>query len=145
MWSKATDFIKHIKCVEQLEKLIESQPDELTEVLDLIFKWSNVRLNENSNTKLMVSILDLFGNLMEFLIKIANPLEDFEINVLLGILCEKSGVNNKILMDKIHKLIRMCYDVYDHKLCYRLIIDYGVKAKNLKSVAESLDEVGDYI
>ena len=65
--------------------------------------------------------------------------------VLLGTLCDKSGVNNKTLQDKVRKLIRMCYEVYDKKACFRLIIDTGVKNKNLKAVAECLDEISDYI
>lgn len=43
------------------------------------------------------------------------------------------------------KLIRMCYEVYEIKGCYRIIIDHGVKNKNLKSGAECLDEIADYI
>ena len=39
----------------------------------------------------------------------------------------------------------MCYECYDKKLTYRLIIDTGVKSKNLKAVAECLDEVASYI
>ena len=65
--------------------------------------------------------------------------------VLLGTLCDKSGVNNKTLQDKVRKLIRMCYEVYDKKACFRLIIDTGVKNNNLKAVAECLDEISDYI
>jgi len=67
------------------------------------------------------------------------------MQVLLGTLCEKVGINNKILLDKMRKLIRMCYDIYDVKLCYRIIIETGVKAKNLRSVAENLDEISEYI
>lgn len=110
-----------------------------------MFKWTNVRMNESSNTKLLVRILDFYASLLDHLMKSANPLEEFEAHVLIGTLCEKVGINNKILMDKMRKLIRMCYDVYDVWMCYRLIIDYGVKAKNLKSVAECLDEISDFI
>lgn len=145
MWAKKEDFNKHIKCVQQFDKFIETQPDQIVEVLDIIFKWANVRLNESSNTKLVVSILDFYANLLSFLVDAANPLEDFEIQVLLSTLCEKVGINNKILMDKMRKLIRMCYELYDSKLCYRLMMEQGVKCKNLKSVAECLDEVSDYI
>jgi len=113
--------------------------------MDIMFKWANVKLNESSNTKLLVSLFDFFAKLLEFLHKTACPLEDFEIAVLLGTLCEKVGSNNKILVDKIRNLIRMCFDVYDQKLCYRIIIETGVKAKNLKSVAENLDEVAEFI
>lgn len=123
MWAKAQDFGKHIKCVEQFEKFIQTSPDELVQILDIVFKWANVRLIESSNTKLVVSILDFYASLLDFLIRIANPLEDFEIQVLMGTLCDKVGINNKILMDKIRKLIRMCYDVYDVKGVYRNIVE----------------------
>lgn len=39
----------------------------------------------------------------------------------------------------------MCYELYDKKGSLRIIIDTGVKNKNLKSVAECLDEMADYI
>jgi hypothetical protein len=39
----------------------------------------------------------------------------------------------------------MCYEVYDRKACFRLLIEAGVKNKNLKAVAECLDEIADYI
>lgn len=109
---------------------MQSHPDELVEILDIIFKWCNVRLNESSNTKLVLSIIDFYASLIPFLVEGANVLQDFEIHVMLGTLCDKVGINNKILMDKIRKLIKMCYEVYDLPLCYRLILDYGVKNKN---------------
>lgn len=102
-------------------------------------------MNESSNTKLLVKILDFFALLLEFLIQNAIPLEDFEVYVLLGTLCDKVGINNKILLDKMRKLIRMNYEVYELKLCYRLMVEHGVKAKNLRSVAECLDEISEYI
>ena len=64
--------------------------------------------------------------------------------LLIGTLCDKAGVNNKILLEKIRKLIRMTYEVYEIKSVYRCIVDTGVKSKNLKAVAENLDEVSSY-
>lgn len=60
MYAKAQDFEKHIKCVQQLDKQIQIQPNELVEVLDLIFKWGNLRLTESSNTKLLLAFLDFY-------------------------------------------------------------------------------------
>jgi len=65
--------------------------------------------------------------------------------VLIGTLCDRAGLNNKILLEKIRKLMRMCYEVYEAKLLYRVLIDAGVKSKNLKAVAENLDEISDYL
>jgi hypothetical protein len=64
MWAKAQDFGKHIKCIDTLDRLIQTQPDEICEILDIVFKWCNVRMNESSNTKLFVRILDFYAVLL---------------------------------------------------------------------------------
>ena len=145
MFAKAQDFNKHIKCVEQMEKFIDTQPSELVEVTDIIFKWTNLRLNESSNTKLALSIFTLYQNMLKMFIETDYQLQEFEALVLLGTLCDKSGINQKVLQEQVRKLIRMCYEVYDKKGCYRVLIDAGVKSKNLKSVAEVLDEISDFV
>lgn len=55
-----------------------------------------------------MSLMDFFGNILQFLADSGNELLDFEIIILLGTLCEKAGINNKILIDKVRKLIKMC-------------------------------------
>ena len=91
-----------------------------------------------------MSVLDFFANLITFFIDSAYILEDFEAVLLIGTLCDRAGVNNKILLEKIRKLIRMSYEVYEVKSVYRILVDAGVKSKNLKAVGENLDEVADY-
>lgn len=39
----------------------------------------------------------------------------------------------------------MCYEVHEQKLVYRLLVETGAKSKNLKAVAECLDEIAEYI
>lgn len=60
-------------------------------------------------------------------------------------LCDKSGLNNAILKDKVKKLIRQLFFLYDNKKCCQLIFKYGVSAKNLRSVAESIEELTNHI
>lgn len=38
---------------------------------------------------------------------------DFEAAVLIPILCDKTGHNNAIIKDKVKKLLRMTYGIYD--------------------------------
>ena len=52
MFAASTEFQKHIECADELGKLIKTQPDELIEVLDLVFKWANLRLSDKGNTQL---------------------------------------------------------------------------------------------
>lgn len=144
LFAKSADFNKHIKCVEEFNKFVKSQPDELVEVLDIVLKWCNLRINDSSNTKLLLSVLDFFANLINHCVETAYELQEFEAVVLIGTLCDKAGVNNKIILEKVRKLMRMCYDVYDLKACYRILMDAGVKSKNLKAVAENLDELSAF-
>ena len=69
LFAKSADFNKHIKCVEEFAKFIQNQPDELLEILDILFKWCNLRINDSSNTKLLLSVLDFFGSLIEHFVE----------------------------------------------------------------------------
>lgn len=86
--------------------MIESDPEGLKEVLDIIFKWAHVKLADSSNTKFAVSIFDFFTMVLEALESEAYSLWDFEAAVFFPLLCDKSGLNNAILKEKVKKLIR---------------------------------------
>jgi len=70
---------------------------------------------------------------------------EHEAYVFVPLLCDKSGINNTILKEKVKKLIKQCFTIYDQKKCIQLILKFGVGAKNLKSVAECLDELAVFI
>ena len=53
--------------------------------------------------------------------------------VLIPLLCEKTGLNNNIIKDKVKKLLKLVYAIYDVKKCYLLIIQYGLNSKNMKA------------
>lgn len=60
-------------------------------------------------------------------------------------LCEKTGINNNLLKDKVKKILKMVYDVYDRQKCYNLIVLHGLNSKSLSAIAECLDELSDFI
>lgn len=68
MFLKNTEFLKHIKCVEAIQNSIEPMQGEIMEILDIIFKWGNFRMNDSSNTKLVQSFFDFYQKLLTFLI-----------------------------------------------------------------------------
>ena len=43
---------------------MQTNPDAFREILDIIFKWSFVKLADSNNTKFAVSILDFFAILL---------------------------------------------------------------------------------
>ena len=65
--------------------------------------------------------------------------------MLIPMLCEKSGVNNAILKTKVKALIKICFQLYEPKKTLALILKFGLNSKNLKSVAESLDEIAVFV
>jgi len=115
------------------------------EILDIIFKWGNLRMSDSSNTKLVTAFFDFYEKILNFLIKQEYTMAEFEIVVLLGTLCDKTGHNIKIMAEKARMLAQMCYQVYEPKLCFKLIMTHGVGSKNLKAVAENLDILAEYI
>lgn len=48
MWSD--DFKKHLQVIEKLLGLIETQPEDLMGCVDVIFKWTSIKMNESKNT-----------------------------------------------------------------------------------------------
>jgi hypothetical protein len=57
----SNDFKQHVECIEMFNRLMQENPDALTEILDIIFKWSQVKLGDSSNTKFAVSIFDFYA------------------------------------------------------------------------------------
>ena len=60
-------------------------------------------------------------------------------------LCEKTGLNNAILKEKVKKLIKLVYSIYDKSKCYNYLISHGLNSKNLRAQAECLEEMEEFI
>jgi len=111
----------------------------------LIFKWTAVRLADSGNTKFGVSIFDFFAALFQHLESQQYQLTDSEAFILFPLLCEKAGLNNNILKEKVKKLIKMSYGIYAKQAAYNLIVTHGLTSKNLVAQAECLDELAYFI
>jgi hypothetical protein len=74
------------------------------EILDIVFKWGNLRMSDSSNTKLVTAFFDFYEKLLNFLIKQDYQMAEFEIVVLLGTLCDKTGHNIKVMAEKARML-----------------------------------------
>ena len=92
---------------------MQDQLESMLEILDLMFKWSCVKLADSSNTKFAVCILDFYAGLFAKLEENGYVLQEFEAMVIIPLLCEKTGINNNILKDKVKKLAKMMFGIYD--------------------------------
>ena len=106
MFAKAVDFKKHMKCADDMKQLIEKQPNETLEILDLLFKWGNLRMAESSNTQLLMAIFNLYDDLLKFLNDNQTKLAEFEATLLIGTLCDKTGLNIKPMQEKARALLK---------------------------------------
>ena len=88
---------------------------------------------------------DSLSTLFAWLISEQYGFQEHEAYVIVPMLCEKSGVNNAILKNKIKALLKQTFELYDHKKNLGLIIKFGCGSKSLKSVAESLNEVAFFV
>lgn len=118
----SNDFKLHVECIDGFNALMGEQTESLKEVLDIIFKWALVKLADSANTKFAVSVFDFFSILFQHLEEQEYQLWDFEAYIVIPLLCEKTGLNNNILKEKVKKLIKMVYGIYDIRKCYLLIV-----------------------
>ena len=123
MWG--TDFKKHVKVIEKMLGLIETQPDDLKECVDIIFKWTNVKLNESNNTAFQSSVYDFYSKLFMFLIEGQYLFWEHEAEVVIPLLCDKVGNNNAILKQKVKALIKQCFEMHDQKKTLLMLIKFG--------------------
>lgn len=140
-----SDHKDYMMVLERLSLMVEEQPEALLQVVDVVFKWIYLKLDESTNSTFTMKVYDFLVMLFALLMNSSYTLSDTEAHVIIPMLCEKSGNNNTIVKNKIKALIKQCFDVYDNAKCVNLIVDYGCSSKNLKSVSESLDEVASHI
>jgi len=143
MW--CADFKKHLQVIEKMLGLIQTQPAELMECVDVIFKWTNCKLNESNNTAFQSSVYDFYEKLFEFLIEKSYLFWEHEAETIIPLLCDKVGNNNAILRQKVKQLIKHCFEMHDAKKTLLLLIKYGAQNKNLKSAGEALDEIAIFM
>lgn len=140
-----TDFKKHVLVVATFNKMIEAQPVVLIDVIDIVIKWAAIKLLESSNTTFTAHLFEFFAALQELFARMEHQLWDHEAYIFLPMLCDKIGINNAILRQKAKELLSKVFDIYDHKKCVVLIMKFGVGAKNLKNVSESLETLATFV
>ena len=126
----SVDFKKHVAVIDKFVQMIEQQPQNLMESLDVIIKWSFIKLTESSNTTFAVNVYDFYTTLFNFLIEQEYVLWEHEAYVVIPLFCDKVGVNNAILKPKIKNLIAVAFKLHDQRKALNLVIKFGGQNKN---------------
>ena len=131
----SNDFKSHMEIIDAFNNTMKEQgtAELLKEILDLIFKWTFVKLADSTNMQFLVKVFDFFADLFRQLEAEEYQLYDFEALVIIPLLCDKTGCGNNIVKDKVKGLIKMVYGIYDKSKCYNCLIVYGLNNKNMKT------------
>ena len=101
-----SDYKDYIVAIDRMNLMIEEQPDGLIQIVDVIFKWIYLKLDEVTDRTFLIKVYDFLDILFTFMLGRNYKLTDTEAFVLVPMLCEKAGNNNTIIKNKIKALIK---------------------------------------
>lgn len=110
------DFKTHVDCVNVFIEIIRGDDaEQITQITDLLVKWTITRFWENINTTFAKAVFEFFDELLDYLDRSEYQLLDFEANIFMILLTEKSGYNQQTIKDKVKSLIKKIPLIYPPK------------------------------
>ncbi|ETW05149.1 hypothetical protein H310_04156 [Aphanomyces invadans] len=132
-----------MQAIDDLSACVTAQPDEVFESLDLILKWSTLRIVDN-NVQALVKMLDLLVKLFQMLVNYGWELDDVEAAIFLPYLCQESGQQKPRFRMRFRDVLRLVVQVYPSAKLTPYLLDCITNSKNSKSRSECLDLI-EYI
>lgn len=136
----SSDFKKHVDGLDLLQKAIPSHIKEMTEIVDILLRWTVLRFCE-SNTTCLLKVLEFLPEFVDALKNEGYTLTEYEANILLPCLIEKSGHNIEKVREKMRELIKLISGIYPPSKLFTYILE-GLRSKNNRSRIESADHIG---
>lgn len=136
----SSDFKKHVDGLDLLQKAIPSHIKEMTEIVDILLRWTVLRFCE-SNTTCLLKVLEFLPEFVDALKNEGYTLTEYEANILLPCLIEKSGHNIEKVREKMRELIKLISGIYPPSKLFTYILE-GLRSKNNRSRIESVDHIG---
>ncbi|CAI5527573.1 unnamed protein product, partial [Closterium sp. Naga37s-1] len=137
MFSK--DFKQHVAVIDIFHKAMEQQPHEFMEVLDLLLRWFVLRIAE-ANTTSLLRALDFLTDLVQVLTIEGYILTEYEANILLPCLVEKSGHNIANIREKMRELMRSLPLVFPATRVFQALVE-GLRSKNNRTRIECVEHM----
>ncbi|CAI5478770.1 unnamed protein product [Closterium sp. Yama58-4] len=137
MFSK--DFKQHVAVIDIFHKAMEQQPHEFMEVLDLLLRWVVLRIAE-ANTTSLLRALDFLTDLVQVLTIEGYILTEYEANILLPCLVEKSGHNIANIREKMRELMRSLPLVFPATRVFQAVVE-GLRSKNNRTRIECVEHM----
>ncbi|XP_057833318.2 protein MOR1-like isoform X1 [Cryptomeria japonica] len=136
----SSDFKKHVDGLDLLQKAIHSHIKEMIEIVDILLRWTVFRFCE-SNTTCLLKVLEFLPEFVDALKKEGYTLTEYEANILLPCLMEKSGHNIEKVREKMRELTKLIAGIYPPPKLFAYILE-GLRSKNNRSRIECVDHIG---
>ncbi|PNH12606.1 Protein MOR1 [Tetrabaena socialis] len=133
------DFKKHCEAADMITRAMPGMFDEVIAVVDLLFRWSTLRILE-SNTASLVKVLEMLKLLLELMIERGYRVSEFEAKLILPALVEKAGHNQDKLKAEHRELLKRLALVHPPSRVISYIKD-GLESKNSKTRVVCMDEI----
>ncbi|EFJ44246.1 microtubule organizing protein mora [Volvox carteri f. nagariensis] len=133
------DFKKHCEAADMLIKALPVVYDEVIAIVDLLFRWSTLRILE-SNTASLVKVLDMLKLLLDLMIDRGYRISEYEAKLILPAVVEKSGHNQDKLKAEHRELLKRFAQVHPPVKVVTYVKD-GLESKNSKTRVVCLDEI----
>ncbi|KAG2440105.1 hypothetical protein HXX76_004219 [Chlamydomonas incerta] len=137
------DFKKHCEAADMITKSLHTNYDDVIAVVDLLFRWSTLRILE-SNTASLVKVLELLKLLLDMMIEQGYRMSEYESKLILPAVVEKSGHNQDKLKVEHRELLRRFALVYPPVKVLVYVKD-GLESKNSKTRVVCMDEIAAII
>jgi hypothetical protein len=134
----SSDLKQAIVGITVFSSWIDSCLPELIESLDLTFKWVWVKLFEASNTQLVKAVIEFTDKLLDALSGQGYRLVEAEANLLLPVLCERSGHNNAQFRSMLRVTILKTLSVCEVRLLVNYLV-HALNSRNSRTKAEVQD------
>lgn len=134
------DFKFHIKAMDTLIKVCESDPDALVANLDLLLKWVTLRFFD-TNTTVLMKALEFLQVTFAVLAARDYYLQEIEAFSFVPYLVNKVGDPKDNIRRDVHNIIQMICKVYPSSKLFSYLLE-GLKSKNAKQRTECLEELG---
>ncbi|XP_074659801.1 cytoskeleton-associated protein 5-like [Tubulanus polymorphus] len=134
------DFKVHIKAIEQLAQVVDTDQAATIANLDLLLKWSSLRFFD-TNPSMLMKLLEYLQSLFAMLAEKDYHLTEYEATSFIPYLVNKVGDPKDIIRRDVRSIFKLIYKVYPASKTFNYLID-GLKSKNNRQRSECLEELG---
>lgn len=84
-------------------------------IVDLVVKWTSLITFNNSNTQCVKAVLDLYSVIIDVTQDTTGQLHDVEAAIMIAVLNDKTGINNKPIKESSKSLLLRVEEVWPIK------------------------------